>query len=81
LSFAVFPQLVSEHLSGAWLELPTVLFGLGAIGLAREPRGVVHQIVHGRRERQRKRRERLAAKQPRSELPATVGAGRGSGDR
>ena len=81
LSFAVFPQLVSEHLSGAWLELPTVLFGLGAIGLAREPRGVVHQIVHGRRERQRKRRERLAAKQPRSELPATVGAGTGSSDR
>ena len=34
LTFAIFPQLASEHLSGAWLELPTVLFGLGAIGLA-----------------------------------------------
>jgi hypothetical protein len=31
------------------LELPTVLFGLGAIALAHEPRGAIHQIVHRRR--------------------------------
>jgi branched-chain amino acid transport system permease protein len=61
LTYAILPQLASEHLSGAWLELPTVLFGLGAIGLAREPRGVVHQIVHGRRERQQRRSARRAA--------------------
>jgi branched-chain amino acid transport system permease protein len=77
LSFAVFPQLASEHLSGAWLELPTVLFGLGAIGLAREPRGVVHQIVHGRRDRQRKRRARQDARrgtEPTRPQPVVAGA-------
>jgi branched-chain amino acid transport system permease protein len=57
LAFAVFPQLFSEHLSGAWLEVPTMLFGLGAIGLAHEPRGVLHQITDGRR----RRRARAAA--------------------
>ena len=62
LAFAVFPQLVSEHLGSTWRELPTVLFGLGAIGLAREPRGVVHQIVYGHRDRQRRRVERRAAR-------------------
>jgi branched-chain amino acid transport system permease protein len=51
LAFAVFPQLFSEHLSGAWLEVPVMLFGLGAIGLAHEPRGVLHQISQGRRRR------------------------------
>ena len=81
LSFAVFPQLASEHLSGAWLELPTVLFGLGAIGLAREPRGVVHQIVHGRRERQRKRKARQADRAARTTAPpepVAVGADGGA---
>lgn len=62
LAFAVFPQLVTEHLSSTWRELPTVLFGLGAIGLAREPRGVVHQVVHGHRDRRRRRVERRAAR-------------------
>ncbi|MER3452751.1 MAG: ABC transporter permease [Acidimicrobiia bacterium] len=51
LAFAVFPQLFAEHLSGAWLEVPTMLFGLGAIALAREPRGVVFQMVAGHRQR------------------------------
>jgi branched-chain amino acid transport system permease protein len=76
LTFAILPQLASEHLSGRWLELPTVLFGLGAIGLAREPRGVIHQIVHGRRERRRKRRDRLRTRADRAEHDrprATVG--------
>ena len=75
LSYAVFPQLASEHLSGAWLELPTVLFGLGAIALAREPRGVVHQIVNGRRERQAAREQRARARA--KPAPATVGASKG----
>ncbi|MCU1428026.1 MAG: ABC-type branched-chain amino acid transport system, permease component, partial [Actinomycetia bacterium] len=59
LSFAVLPQLFSEHLHGSWLELPTLLFGLGAIGLARDPRGVVHSVVSGFR-RPPRRRERAA---------------------
>ena len=61
LAFAVFPQLVSEHLSSTWAELPTILFGLGAIGLAREPRGVVFQVVVGHRDRRRRRTERRVA--------------------
>ncbi len=75
LSFAVFPQLASEHLTGAWLELPTVLFGLGAIGLAREPRGVVHQIVHGRRTQERARRQRARLRATPSPVPAGVEGG------
>ena len=75
LSYAVFPQLASEHLSGAWLELPTVLFGLGAIALAREPRGVVHQIVNGRRERQAAREQRARARAKPASAP--VGAAPG----
>ena len=76
LSYAVFPQLASEHLSGAWLELPTVLFGLGAIALAREPRGVVHQIVNGRRERQAARRAAGPGPREAGAAPRGRGAGR-----
>ena len=57
LSFVVLPVLFSQHLSGAWLEVPTMMFGLGAIGLAREPRGAMYQIADGR---QRKRARRAA---------------------
>jgi branched-chain amino acid transport system permease protein len=57
LSFVVLPFLFSQHLSGAWLEVPTMMFGLGAIGLAREPRGAIYQITDGR---QRKRARRAA---------------------
>jgi branched-chain amino acid transport system permease protein len=77
LSYAILPQLASEHLSGAWLELPTVLFGLGAIGLARDPRGAMHQIVHGRSER-RLAREQRGARHPQE--PAVV-AGAAQGGR
>ncbi|MCU1459272.1 MAG: ABC-type branched-chain amino acid transport system, permease component, partial [Actinomycetia bacterium] len=58
LSFVVLPVLFSQHLSGDWLEVPTMLFGLGAIGLAREPRGAIYQIAEGRQ----KKRARRAAK-------------------
>ena len=79
LTFAIFPQLASEHLSGAWLELPTVLFGLGAIGLAGEPRGVIHQIVNGRRERKQKRKRKHDARRERdTRSPAPVGVGGGA---
>jgi branched-chain amino acid transport system permease protein len=41
LTFAVFPQIISDHLSQSWQTLPTALFGLGAIAVARHPDGVV----------------------------------------
>jgi branched-chain amino acid transport system permease protein len=54
LSFTVLPQLITDHLSGRWLNVPALLFGLGAIALAREPRGIVYDTV--RRHRQRRER-------------------------
>jgi hypothetical protein len=42
--FTIFPTLFSYvHVSGIG-QLPTVLFGLGAIGLAREPRGFLYEM-------------------------------------
>ena len=44
VAFTVMPELVGIWHWPHWaLQLPPLLFGLGAIGLAREPRGVVAQ--------------------------------------
>jgi branched-chain amino acid transport system permease protein len=44
IMFALFPALFSYvDISGIG-QLPTVLFGLGAIGLAREPRGFIYEM-------------------------------------
>ena len=44
LMFTIFPALFQYvHVSGIG-QLPTVLFGLGAIGLAREPRGFLYEM-------------------------------------
>lgn len=45
--FAVVPQLFSEYLPTSWHDVPTLLFGLGAIGMARQPRGVLFDLVRG----------------------------------
>jgi branched-chain amino acid transport system permease protein len=58
LVFAVVPQLFAEHLPAGWLDVPTLLFGLGAIGLARQPRGVLFDIVNGTRLRRARREVR-----------------------
>jgi branched-chain amino acid transport system permease protein len=61
LLFALLPYAFDKvitdtlHWSDTWLEIPTLLFGLGAIGLAREPRGALAQIRDGRRRRTRRR--------------------------
>jgi branched-chain amino acid transport system permease protein len=72
LSFAVLPELFSEHLHGGWLQVPTILFGLGAIGLAREPRGVMYQIVFGHRNRLARRKAKRAAAPDAVPGPAVV---------
>jgi branched-chain amino acid transport system permease protein len=42
--FSVFPELISTWHLPLWAgQLPPLLFGLGAIGLARDPRGAVAQ--------------------------------------
>jgi branched-chain amino acid transport system permease protein len=62
LSFTVLPQLVADHLSGRWLNLPTLLFGLGAIALAHEPRGIVFDVTNRRGERRAARARRRAVR-------------------
>jgi branched-subunit amino acid ABC-type transport system permease component len=60
MMFMIFPALFRYvHVSGIG-QLPTVLFGLGAIGLAREPRGFLYEMEM-RRRRRRARRAEVAA--------------------
>jgi branched-chain amino acid transport system permease protein len=56
--FVVAPQLVSLHLTEGWADVPTMLFGLGAIALAREPRGVLFDVVNHHRLRRLRRQTR-----------------------
>jgi len=45
LAFTIFPQLISTWHWPHWaLQFPPLLFGLGAIFLARDPRGSVAQV-------------------------------------
>ena len=41
LAFTVFPALVQAHLAPKWGNIPPILFGLGAIALAKNPDGVL----------------------------------------
>lgn len=43
--FAV-PRLFSQYISLDWVEVPSVLFGLGAIVVARDPRGIIGTNAH-----------------------------------
>ena len=56
--FVVAPQLVSLYLTEGWADVPTMLFGLGAIALAREPRGVLFDVVNQHRLRRLRRQTR-----------------------
>jgi branched-chain amino acid transport system permease protein len=40
-SFAVLPGIFQTYVPTRWGEVPAILFGLGAIGVARRPEGVV----------------------------------------
>lgn len=58
LSFMLVPALFSTYLPGSWLQVPSLLFGLGAVGLALNPEGVVamyarqlQDLLFGRRSR------------------------------
>jgi branched-chain amino acid transport system permease protein len=43
LAFAMFPGVVQTYLPTRWAEVPAILFGLGAIGVAQHPEGAVLQ--------------------------------------
>ena len=38
--------LLDIEVSESWVDVPTMLFGLGAIGLAREPQGLVADTIN-----------------------------------
>ena len=46
LSFVMFPQLLEEWLSPKWIQLTPILFGVGAIQLAKHPNGVMVEQMH-----------------------------------
>jgi branched-chain amino acid transport system permease protein len=50
VSFALLPAVFQTHVPTRWDDIPVILFGLGAIGVARNPEGVVAQT--GRQIRQ-----------------------------
>jgi len=62
-------QLGGLELGESGSEVPTMLFGLGAIALVNEPRGVVYDIVNRQRLRQFKDAER---RQEEAELAAVT---------
>jgi branched-chain amino acid transport system permease protein len=69
--------LAGLELGESGSEVPTMLFGLGAIGLVNEPRGVVYDIVNRQRLRQFKdaeRREEEAKVATDAAVPAGVTA-------
>ncbi|HEX4865681.1 MAG TPA: branched-chain amino acid ABC transporter permease, partial [Acidimicrobiales bacterium] len=45
MSFALAPGVFQSYVPARWGEVPTMLFGLGAIGVARHPEGVVLQTA------------------------------------
>ena len=44
ISFALLPGVLQTYVPARWGELPAILFGLGAIGVARNPEGAVLQV-------------------------------------
>ena len=45
LSFSLLPGVLQTYVPTRWAEVPAILFGLGAIGVARNPEGVVCRTV------------------------------------
>jgi branched-chain amino acid transport system permease protein len=43
MAFSLMPGLFQTYLPARWGEVPTMLFGLGAVAVARNPEGVVAQ--------------------------------------
>ncbi|MGW1718581.1 ABC transporter permease [Streptomyces sp. NPDC002156] len=49
LAFAVLPSVFQTYLPTRWAEIPVIMFGFGAVMLARDPEGVL--AMHGRQVR------------------------------
>src|SRR5262249_49893320 len=86
VAIAVFPEIISEQFSknglNVWFlhvppetvgQIPALLFGLGAIAVAREPRGVLVQTSEGIRGLGRWVNDRVGARTS-DEIPEPAGA-------
>lgn len=71
LLFSIMPQIFSFYLPESLQQIPPILFGLGAIGLASEPRGAVVQMTEGLRSL-RARRRRPSVPEPPEVAPPTT---------
>jgi branched-chain amino acid transport system permease protein len=69
LVFSVFPALVSQWLSIRWGPISTVLFGVGVLGLAKDPRGAMAMNAAQMQAAVKAVRQRLARPEPRAETP------------
>jgi branched-chain amino acid transport system permease protein len=69
LSFVMFPQLLEEWLSPKWIQLTPILFGIGAIQLAKHPNGVFVEQMHENGRKVTALMRRLSRRGPGQEQP------------
>ncbi|HVW40121.1 MAG TPA: ABC transporter permease [Amycolatopsis sp.] len=67
LTFTVVPGVIATYLPAAWGNVPTILFGLGAVGVALHPEGVV--ATQTRQIQQLIRRRRRGSPEPVAAAP------------
>ena len=83
ISFAVLPQVFQTYVPLRWGEVPFILFGLGAIGVARHPEGAVLQNARQLRDLiarlSSRRKDRGAGLRGAPESIAAVASGPGVG--
>ena len=65
----MFPQLLEEWLSPKWIQLTPILFGIGAIQLAKHPNGVMVEQMHENGRKISGLVRRLSGRGPRPEQP------------
>ena len=70
LVFTLLPGLFQTYVPARWGEVPAILFGLGAVSVARHPEGVVTQTAQQLRELVSRVQQRI-----RGGSSATGGAG------
>jgi branched-chain amino acid transport system permease protein len=69
LSFVMLPQLLEEWLSPKWIQLTPILFGIGALQLAKHPNGVMVEQMHENGRKITRLVRRLSGRGPSQEQP------------
>jgi branched-chain amino acid transport system permease protein len=64
LTFTLLPGIFQTYLSGDWGNVPTLLFGIGAIGLIMDPDGTVTMQARSLEQMVYRLRARLRARKP-----------------